>query len=105
MKEFNYKKVVLILTVLLIIQIIVYAITNAVVSSKTEDKKAAREKIKGNLWNIWKALLVPAAVGFVLACLLVVICEIFDRKPWRQQIVRRRKSIVGCPTRTYPKCP
>ena len=45
MKEFNYKKVVLILTVLLIIQIIVYAITNAVVSSKTEDKKAARENV------------------------------------------------------------
>ena len=29
-------------------------------------KAAAREKIKGNLWNIWKALLVFVAVGSVL---------------------------------------
>ena len=40
MKEFNYKKVVLILTVLLIIQIIIYAITNAVISKSTGVDKA-----------------------------------------------------------------
>lgn len=40
MKEFNYKKVVLILTVLLIIQIIIYAITNAVISKSSGVDKA-----------------------------------------------------------------
>ena len=40
MKEFNYKKVVLILVVLLIIQIIIYAITNAVMSKSAGIDKA-----------------------------------------------------------------
>ena len=40
MKEFNYKKVVLILAVLLIIQIIIYAITNAVMSKSSGVDKA-----------------------------------------------------------------
>lgn len=45
------------------------------VINRQDLKKAAREKIKGNLWNIWKALLVPAAVGFVLGILGAILGE------------------------------
>ncbi len=45
MKEFNYKKVVLILTVLLIIQIIVYAITNAAMSKDVAKNKVEEENV------------------------------------------------------------
>ena len=45
MKEFNYKKVVLILTVLLIIQIIAYAITNAVMKKDSGENNIVEENV------------------------------------------------------------
>ena len=47
---------------------------NGVINRKAL-KEAAREKIKGNLWNIWKALLVPVAISFVLGIFETVLGE------------------------------
>lgn len=56
-------------------------------------KAAAREKLKGNLWNIWKPMLVIFACGFVFG----IIVSFFDQESFLYQLLTLAFEIIVLP--------
>ncbi|MBQ8490536.1 MAG: hypothetical protein IJ535_12215 [Pseudobutyrivibrio sp.] len=66
-------------------------------SVKTLDNAYTYVKSTNATVEAWKDRIMVTAVGFVLACLLVVICEIFDRKvrTIREASIRESIPVIG----------
>ena len=66
-------------------------------SVKTLDNAYTYVKSTNATIEAWKDRAKVTAVGFVLACLLVVICEIFDRKvrTIREASIRESIPVIG----------
>ena len=78
-----------------------YAIEmNEIINSdtvKTLDNAYTYTKSKNATAEAWKNRIIVTAVGFVLACLLIVVCEIFDRKirTIREASIRESIPVIG----------
>lgn len=66
-------------------------------SVKTLDSAYTYTKSKNATMDAWKKRLLAMAIGFVLACAIVVLCEIFDRKvrTVREASIRENIPVIG----------